>query len=163
MILLLNGAFGIGKTTVARLLVKKLDRAVLFDPEWIGIPLQRLTRVTDFQDLRTWRRLTVLGLRLTRLFYRNVIVPMAFSNVEYLREIREGASRFDSRVLHVCLVAPLEVVHARLRERGAEEWAYRRAAECCLVHGSDEFVVQIETSGRSPVEIVEELTASTSP
>jgi hypothetical protein len=71
VILLLNGAFGIGKTTVARALVTRMPGSVLFDPEMIGIPLQRVARavgrtVEDFQDLRTWRSLAVLGLRLAR-------------------------------------------------------------------------------------------------
>ena len=157
MIVLLNGAFGVGKTTVARLLVERMPRAVLFDPEWIGSVLQRITRVEDFQDLRLWRRLTITGIRLLRLMRRDVVVPMAFSNIEYLDEIREGASRFDSRVLHFCLVAPLDVVQARLRERGAEEWAFRRAEECCRVHGERAFATQVDAATRDPEEIAGEL------
>ncbi len=157
MILLLNGAFGIGKTTVARLLVKCMKGAVLYDPERIGFVLQRIRRVDDFQDLRLWRRLTIVGLRIARLFCRNVVVPMAFSNVDYLQEIRDGASRFDSRVLHFCLVAPLDVVYARLRERGAEEWAFRRAAECCAVHGEAAFATPIDAATRPPSAIAGEI------
>ncbi len=161
MILLLNGAFGIGKTTVARLLVGRLGRAVLFDPEPIGVVLQRVTRVYDFQDLRLWRRLTVAGLRVARLFYRNVVVPMAFSNAEYLREIRDAARRIDPDVRHFCLVAPVEEVHARLRNRGEDParsaWQYRRAAECCAVHGGAEFATQVPAAGRTPAEIADEL------
>jgi hypothetical protein len=156
VILFLNGAFGIGKTTVARGLVRRLPGAVLFDPEWIGIALQRFRRVDDFQDLPSWRRLTILGLRLMRMFRRNVIVPMAFSNEDYLREIRDGVSRFEPHVLHVCLVAPFDVVHARLKKRGAEEWAVRRARECCLVHGEPRFAVQVDAE-RDPAEVVEDL------
>jgi len=37
-----NRAFGVGMTTVARLLRRRLAPAVLFDPEPIGIVLQRL-------------------------------------------------------------------------------------------------------------------------
>src|SRR5687768_517725 len=111
MILLLNGAFGIGKTSVARALAARLPRTVLFDPEIIGIALQRLARlagrkIDDFQDLLLWRRLTVAGLRVTRLLWPNVVVPMAFSNAAYLQEIRAGLDRFETRVFHVCLVAP---------------------------------------------------------
>ena len=156
MILLLNGAFGIGKTTVARLLVKRLPRAVLFDPELIGIALQRITRVDDFQDLRAWRRLTVAGLRIVRRFRPNVIVPMAFSNPAYLEEIRSAAERIDDRVLHVCLVAPLPVVEERLRRRGAEPWSFRRAAECCVAHESVVFATHVNAE-RDPHELAEEL------
>ena len=150
MILLLNGAFGIGKTTVARLLVKRLPRAVLFDPELIGIPLQRITRVADFQDLRVWRWLTLAALRITRLFFRNVVVPMAISNPAYLIRGRD--------IVHVCLVAPPEVVRERLARRGrdAGAWEHRRAEECCIAHRGPEFARQVNAE-RSPEEIADEI------
>jgi len=166
MILLLNGAFGIGKTTVARLVVRRLRRGVLFDPELIGMALQRTARlfgreVDDFQDLRAWRRLTILGLRITRFFTRNIVVPMAISNVSYLEEIRRGVG---PDVLHVCLVAPLEIVHERLRNRGgAHEWEFRRAAECCSVHGGEAFARQIDAAHRSAEDIADELSRVTLP
>lgn len=166
MILLLNGAFGIGKTTVARALVARLSRAVLFDPELIGIALQRTARlvrreVDDFQDLPSWRRLTITALRVTRLVYPNVVVPMAFSNAAYLQEIRRGIGRFERRLFHFCLVAPVAVVHERLRGRGATPsnapWQYRRAVECCLAHESAEFATQVMAVDRDPDDIVEQL------
>jgi hypothetical protein len=165
MILLLNGAFGIGKTTVARLVVARLPRAVLFDPEPIGIALQRAARlvrreVADFQDLRAWRRLTIAGLRATRVLYPNLVVPMAFSNAAYLEEIRAALSRFEPRVLHVCLVAPEHVVHQRLRGRGgAGGWEYRRASECCIAHQSEAFAVRVNAADREPGDIADEITA----
>lgn len=168
MILLLNGAFGIGKSTVARALVPRLPRAVIFDPEWIGIVLQRLLRlfgrdVDDFQDLRLWRRLTVAGLRVTRMLYRNVVVPMAFSDAAYLDEIRAGILRFEPDLHHVCLVAPIDVVYERLRRRCLrpvdEAWQFRRAAECCAVHDQDRFAVQVRAEEGRVEEIVREIVA----
>jgi hypothetical protein len=166
VILLLNGAFGIGKTSVGRVLAARLPRAVLYDPEIVGIALQRAARlagikVHDFQELRLWRRLTVIGLRLVRLFWPNVIVPMAFSNARYLQEIRAGISRFESCQLHFCLVAPIDVVQQRLRSRrvGALDaaWQARRAAECCSVHGEDVFATRINAAERGVAEIAEEI------
>ena len=166
MILLLNGAFGIGKSTVARILVARLQHAMLFDPELIGIVLQRAARlarrrVDDFQDLRSWRRLTVAGLRLARLSCPNLVVPMAFSNVAYLDEIRRGIRRFEPEVRHFCLVAPLEVVHERLGRRGmtpaTAPWEFRRAAECCSEHQRAEFATHISTRNRKPEEIAEDI------
>ncbi|HEX6095010.1 MAG TPA: AAA family ATPase [Thermoanaerobaculia bacterium] len=166
MILLLNGAFGIGKTTVARLLVARLPRACLFDPEIIGIALQRSARlagrtVDDFQDLRSWRKLTITGLRLARAFRPNVVVPMAFSNPAYLDEIRLGIARFERRVFHFCLVAPVEVVHERLSRRTLDPedaaWQHRRASECCRAHTSEEFATHVTAAGRLPDEIAAEL------
>lgn len=163
MILLLNGAFGIGKTTVARALAARMPRCVLFGPEPIGIALQRITRAGDFQDLRLWRRLTVLALRVVRLFRPNVIVPMAFSNIAYLDEIRAGIRRFEPDVRHVCLVAPVAVVHERLSQRGdAGAWEYRRASECCLAHQREEFAAHVDAD-RDPEAIAEELLRAVRP
>jgi hypothetical protein len=152
-----------------RSLVARLPRAILFDPEMIGIPLQRIARllgrnVDDFQDLSLWRRLTIVSLRLIRIVWPNVIMPMAFSNTDYLHEIRTGLERFEPRVFHFCLIAPIDVVHQRLSGRGENPanaaWEYRRAAECCREHQRSEFAVQIDAADHRPDEIADELMAA---
>ena len=166
MILLLNGAFGVGKTTVARALRARLPDCVLFDPEPIGIALQRLTnlsgrRVEDFQDLKLWRTLTVAGLHVARWRSRSVVVPMAISNPAYWSELKFGISRFEREVVAVCLVAPKAVVHARLRQRGADPvrngWEFRRSSECCDAHITGAFGQRVDAAERSPEEIVNDL------
>lgn len=162
VILLLNGAFGIGKTTVARTLRARVPRSVIVDPELIGIPLQRLAaiaggRPTDFQDLRAWRTLTIAAIRCARVLRPTVIVPMAISNPAHLDEIRAGVERPHENVVHVCLIATVEVVHDRLRARGADPdrnaWEFRRAAECCAVHGGPAFAVHIDAATTTPGDI----------
>lgn len=166
MVILINGAFGIGKTTVARLLVARMKGAVLFDPELIGIPLQRGARVLgrrvdDFQDLAAWRTLNVAGIRTFRAFRPHVVIPMAFSNTAYLQEIRTAVGRFEPRLYQFCLVAPVEVVHERLRARGADRvrqaWEYRRAEECCHVHADSGFGMHVDAAARPPDAIAQEL------
>jgi chloramphenicol 3-O-phosphotransferase len=166
VILLLNGAFGIGKTTVARALIARIPGSLLFDPEIIGILLQRSARlfgypVEDFQDLRAWRRLTVFGLRLARLWSANIVVPMAFSNHAYLQEIRQAIENFEPQLYHFCLVAPTEVLHSRLKRRGADpekqRWEYRRASECCAAHVSCIFATHLKAVDRTPEELAEHL------
>ena len=169
MILLLNGAFGIGKTTIARKLASAIPDSLLFDPELIGIPLQHLTRlsghkVDDFQDLALWRRLTIQAIRAARWRASSVIVPMAISNLSYLNGLRSGISRFEPHLLHFCLTAPEDVVHSRLEKRGADrirdEWQFRRASECCNAHVSDAFAEHVDTSNKLPDEIATILLAS---
>ena len=173
MFLLLNGAFGVGKSTVARELSRLLPGSVIFDPEWIGVVLQRLPggRVDDFQDLVLWRRLTVALGRMVATFRAPVIVPMTFSDPAYLDEIRRGLARSRRPVYHVCLTAPLAVVRERLEARGEPfadprwAWVHRRAAECCAAHQSDLFAPQIQTLERTPtavaVDIAERLKTTT--
>ncbi len=169
MILLLNGAFGIGKTTVARALVARVPNSLLFNPEPVGVALQRAARlvgrsVDDFQDLSVWRKLTVAGLRLARLRSANIIVPMGFSNTLYLEELRRAVGRFEPKCLHYCLVAPVDIVHARLHGRGADRdkdaWQYRRASECCAVHGNKVFEKHVDASRRTPEEVAEYISDS---
>ncbi len=171
MVVLLNGAFGVGKTTVARKLVERIPGSALFDPEAIGFVLRRLPRFVplrgrgsdDFQDLALWRALTVRFVRFGLRLRPTLIVPMAFTNREYLDEIRAGLHARDARVLHFCLTAPLPVVESRLRARGAEAWSFRRAAECCEVHVDPFFAVHVPTEDRTPDAIADEIAAQLSP
>ena len=157
MFVLLNGSFGIGKSTVARELRSAIPDSAIFDPEPIGLLLMALAlrRVSDFQDLPRWRRLTVLGARVVAAYRSTVIIPMAFSEVAYLDDVRRGLSLTGRPVHHFCLTAPLEVVQQRLigRGEGADDpkfaWVHRRAAECVDAHRTHRFAVHIPTEARS--------------
>ena len=167
MLILLNGAFGVGKTSAARALRKRLPGSLIVDPEQVGFVLQRAARVLplagrgtdDFQDMPAWRRLTVLHARLARLIAGTVIMPMAFSNLEYLKEVRVGLRRFEPDVRTFCLTAPLAVVRERLRRRGVapHDWAWRRAAEACTAHVDGAFGEPVATDGRTIDEVVDDL------
>jgi hypothetical protein len=109
-----------------------------------------------------WRTLTVQSIRMARWVRPTVIVPMTFSNIGYLNEVRAGISAFDADVRHFCLIAPVEVVHERLRARGTEPtgaWVRHRVAECCQAHGRPEFSEHISTAGRSVAEVVRDVLA----
>jgi predicted kinase len=163
--ILINGAFGIGKSTVARELQRLLPGAAVFDPEWIGFVLMRLPgyALSDYQHLAAWRRLSVLGARLFGAAREFVIVPMAFSEVAYLQEVRSGLASSKHSVIHFCLTAPIEVVQARLAARGEPlhdprwTWVHRRAAECCRAHKSPQFAIHVPTADSSPEAIAAEL------
>ena len=165
MFVLINGAFGIGKTSVARELRDLLPGSVIYDPEPVGVVLQRLhwRRVSDFQDLPSWRRLTVAAARAVAAFRTPVIVPMTCSNIDYLSEIQAGLARSGQPILHFCLTAPLEIVRERLRSRGEPvddprwSWVHRRAAECCLAHQSSMFATHVPTESRLPPAVAAEL------
>ena len=153
MVILLNGSFGIGKTTVARLLQQRIKGSAICNPEQVGYVLRRLPGwvpwrggdTDDYQDVPAWRTWTLVNIRAIRLIRRTVIVPMTFTNQAYLANIRAGIQRFDAHLHHFCLIASLEIVQKRLSKRAADAstsvsaWQYPRASECCTVHARPEF------------------------
>jgi len=177
VVVFLNGAFGVGKTTVARALCARVPRSAIFDPEVAGWVLRRLPRwvalagrgTDDYQDMPLWRRSAVWGVRAARLRAATVIVPMAFTNLDYLAAIRRRVGRFDPDVRHFCLTAPRDVVFARLGGRGADpasprdQWAFRRAAECCEAHAGQAFAEHVPTAGRTVDAIAGDLAARLKP
>lgn len=166
MFILLNGSFGIGKTTLADLLARSIPGAVIYDPERVGFVLRRLPawmlgltrQPPDYQDLAIWRRLIAIGARRKRRRAPVVIVPMAFTNAAYLDGFAEALST-AAPVHRLCLVAPLEVVRARLTERAniegrdITEFELRRSQECVEAHRDPHFGVPIDAT-KEPAEIV---------
>ncbi len=169
VVIFINGSFGIGKTTVSRLLVQQLPHSVLFDPEPIGVVLSRLIRtwrrVDDFQDLSIWRETSARLIGLMCRFRGAVVVPMASSNESYLRQFLTDVRQSGNEAFHFCLTAPLPIVRERLRSReirrGPTEWQLRRSAECCEAHQRPEFAEHIATEGRSPQQITQEILGRT--
>ncbi len=135
VLVFINRSFGIGKTTVARILADRLPKSAVFDPEPIGLVLSRMAlglplsqRTDDFQDLVSWRRTSVQAIRFTLRFQKTVIVPMTLSNLSYLGEFLSHFRGGGVPTLHFCVAAPHRVVLERLRSR--EEVSARRNGSC---------------------------------
>jgi predicted kinase len=166
MIILINGSFGVGKTTVAKLLVKRIPKSILFDPEIIGFVLRRLPRFIplkgrtfeDFQDITLWTALS-----LDKIGFKMVIIPMTFSNLDYLNQIRSALVDNGITVHHFCLTASVEVVRDRLARRGvnplsaAGKWVYPRAEYCCKIHATPEFREPIVTDDILPSDVADDI------
>jgi len=172
MIVIINGSFGVGKTTVGKLLREALPGSVVYDPEWAGFILTRLPRwirlkgagTDDFQDIELWRKLTVAGIRLFSLRASGpVIVPMTFSRRAYLDEIIAGLRRRDTETRLFCLQASLPTVKKRLVGRGTKiegagsEWIARRINECAEAHRDPRFGEPVDTEDRSAREVAEDI------
>lgn len=166
----MNGPFGIGKTTVARLLRNSIRRAGIADPERIGYLLQRAPRrltlegrdTGDFQDMPMWRTLAAEHIAFVHLFYPYVIVPMAFRNPAYLHEILRRVQRTDREQRVFSLTAPWPVVEARLRASGTDPttaagaWRFRDAQECLAAQADPLLGAPLDATG-TPEEIVREI------
>jgi hypothetical protein len=177
MIVIVNGAFGVGKTTVVGLLAARLPGSAVFDPERVGYVLRRLPRVlpwstrglADYQDASHWRSLVVTLASLLARFRRPLLVPICVTDLRHLREIRGALEAGGREVLHVCLTASEETVFSRLRMRGVDpesdegRWVYPRARRACALHAGPEFALHFRTERRSADEVAADLRASLFP
>ena len=170
MILLLNGSFGVGKTTVGRILRRRIARSILYNPEWTGSILKRLpynfrgSGTDNFQDIDLWRRSVVEGIKIFRLFTREtVIVPMAFCRKDYFDEVVGEIRKFDNQLRIFCLKASFETIIKRLEKRGEiiepnkDNWSIRQAKECIESHKTEYFGETIDTNEKNAVEVAAEI------
>lgn len=142
MIIFINGAFGVGKTTTASLLEERIENAMIFDPEQVGMMLRSIIpfkwqsdheNTGDFQDFDLWRTLTVKVIGEFKERYNcHLIIPMTIRKLEYFEYIYNGVSEFDKEVYHFCLEASKETVHKRLVNRGdaLDSWAFHQTDKC---------------------------------
>ena len=169
---MINGSFGVGKTTIAKLLRGSLPGSAIYDPEWAGFILKRLPKwiklkgsgSDDYQDICLWRRSAVAGVRLLRLIASGpVVIPMAFSRRDYFDEVVGGIERLDSDLRVFCLKASISTVRKRLVERGTKiegtgsEWIGRRIIECVEAHNDPYFGEPVDTENRSALEVAEDI------
>jgi chloramphenicol 3-O-phosphotransferase len=172
MVIMVNGSFGVGKTTVARLLRQALPGSSIYDPEWFGVGLLRLGkwfrvkrwRIDDFQHIPLWRKSVAAGIQLCRRFAGDpVIVPMTFSSRDYLGEVVTDLNQRGDGPRLFCLIADLETVQQRLAERKLEPasreavWIDRRIRECVSAHRDSYFGESIDTKNRTAREVAEDI------
>jgi predicted kinase len=162
MLIFINGAFGVGKTTVAELLVSRLPNSLLYDPEEVGGALSRIVRpivaFDDFQDLPPWRPLLVTTARLLKESYgRTLVMPMTIWRRDYFDEVMTGLRQFEAELFHFCLTATKETLQQRLYQRESSPqalaWTLQRVERCVTAFASPAFAVHLATDNRTPDEL----------
>lgn len=158
---MVNGAFGVGKTTTTELLAAQLPNSMIYDPEEVGYMLWKVTAGVevrgDFQDLPLWRTLSIIvAEQLRKQYQRTLIVPMTLAYLPYFQEIKRGLAQFDPNLHHFCLTASVTTIHERLARRGDAEgaWSFQQTARCVQAFQSSEFQEQIDTEQNDPETIV---------
>jgi hypothetical protein len=165
----INGPFGGGKTVTAFELVRRVEGAVVCDPEEVGFGLRRaMPREVwgdDFQDLRSWRAGVVEVLDLTlRGVAGPVIVPMTLVAPAYVDEVLGGLRALGHEVRHVALVSSPEEVRRRLAGRGVpglkrDLWALAQVDRCLEALTQPGFAEQVDTTHRSVAEVADAVAA----
>ena len=168
MVVIINGAFGVGKTTVSELILAAIPNSMVFDPEEVGTMLRKITQPVllpqedtgDFQDIGLWPTLSArVAQDLIRHYHHRLIVPMTLANASYLHCIWDGIRRVDASVYHFCLTASRATIHRRLAQRGDKEgsWPFLQTDRCLESLQSPEFAVHIDTEQRTAEEVAREI------
>jgi hypothetical protein len=130
MLVWINGAFGVGKTTTA-LRVRELEpRWRHFDPEYVGFMLRAQldgVAISDFQDLPAWRTLVpAVANEVLQHTGDDLIAVQTVLRQDYWRELRAGLAERDIALVHIVLDADAETLRARIEadqhDPAARQW-----------------------------------------
>lgn len=166
MIVMINGAFGAGKTTTAEMLLPLVPNSMIFDPEEVGYMLRKIVteeirleeeRTDDFQDLELWRILTVkVANELKQKYNKHLLVPMTIYKHQNFEYIYNGFKDIDKDIYHFCLIAAEETLHKRLTERGDKVggWTFQQTEKCVNVLRDNRFEEHIITDQLDKNEII---------
>ena len=160
----INGPFGVGKTHTAHALHARTPGSFVFDPEEIGFALCRLTppeqRHADFHEHPLWVSFVVDALaEAVRLAAGPVIVPMTLSDSGRFGAVMNALRERRLDLRHFTLLAPPDVVRARLRQRleGRDSWAGRQVENRLRSLSAPQFGRHLNTLGKTVDELAEEI------
>jgi AAA domain len=147
----INGAFGSGKTSLARELVDRMPDTMLYDPELVGFMLRAIVPAADsgdFQDLPIWRELAAdVATALRRNYDRRLVVPMTLVRPEYRQEVFGRLKRSGESVMHLFLDVSEPEVARRIetqvmypddptRDAEIRSWRLRQLPSCTRARDS---------------------------
>lgn len=134
MLVWINGTFGVGKTTTANALTRRLPSHRLFDPEWVGYMLRANLadlNFDDFQQLPPWRKLVpLISAEIKRFTATDLVAVQTVLVQRYWDELRDGFDRLGLAVMHVLL----DCDEAALRHRIVNDEVEAAAAGWRLDH-----------------------------
>jgi hypothetical protein len=160
-LLWLNGPFGVGKSTVARLVSGRLG-ATVFEPGGIGSALARLApdgRLSDLDDsLPLWRSTVVhVACELAHCGNPLVILPATVYRAEHVDEMIGALRAGGTDVLHVVLIAQRSELAARIHhgpfDDATKQSYFRHLTSALSALSSVTGALSIDTTLRPAVDV----------
>lgn len=163
-LLWLNGPYGVGKTTAGELLRTRF-RALLFDPEHLGVALAELLPPRQGgdpdEDLPLWRSTVVhVGGELARTGTL-VVFPATVYRPVAVHEMIDGFQRSGAEVAHVVLVAEAATIAARIhrgpRPDPVKQWSLGHLEPALAGLADAAHHLRLDTTGRTPCQVADGL------
>ncbi|GAA2308361.1 AAA family ATPase [Glycomyces scopariae] len=168
MIVWLNGTFGSGKTTTARLLQTALP-ARLFDAEHVGALLESVIGDLphdDFKDFPAWRALTVATARhVLDHAGGTLVIPQSVLQREYWTELMDGFAHHAIPVHAYTLHTDRDTFTHRVEhdtdEPGARQWRldHRDPYETALTEWLADATTVVDNTRATPDQTAARITA----
>lgn len=176
MILWVNGPFGVGKTTVANLLVEHMHGALRIDPEKIGhalwAQLPPELRREEFELEPVWRALTRrMVADMAGLYARPLVVAMTIARRAVFEQIIDGLRSDGYCVKHFTLMASAATIRSRIQTRmqqrgerpdswGELSWEGLQVNRCLAELDHPNFAVHVDTEGRDASRVADAVLAA---
>ena len=167
MIYWLNGAYGVGKTTVAEALQPQLHNAHIFDPELIGNGIRdnypaNLFRET-FEEYPLWLETNYRLLKdLYERYDGDIIAPMTLLQESSYTAIIGRLLDDGIPVRYIYLDADEATLKHRMIDSGREKpdsWCVGHIPVCLAVQAAETHAVHVPTVGRTPEQIAAQIAA----
>ena len=165
MIIWINGAYGVGKTTIAELLKDELHPSFVFDPELVGNGIrdnypEELFYET-FEQYDIWLSSCYELLKDIYSRYKGtIIVPMTLLFDKSYQWIIEKLKKDGIDIRYIFLDADYDTLYKRMLETGREEkdgWCVKHIDVCLKRQKNDDKAIHINTINRTPSEIVDSI------
>lgn len=165
MIIWIDGAYGVGKSTLAEKLHGLLPNSSIFDAENVGNAVrdnmpQSVYYSETFEGYPLWFHVcNELLTELTDRFDGAVLVPMTLTRRESFARFAEPLRSKEIEIVHVLLESSKEVIHDRILARGENEdcWCMRHIDDCLSAQQHYEDVIRVPSLGQTADELAKEV------
>lgn len=166
MIIWISGPYGVGKSTLAEVLEKKIENALIFDAEEVGNAV-RGNYPDDpygyiFEDYPLWSEFCYRLLKdIHNKFDKSILVPMTLVRPASYTNIIQKLLDDGIAVKFIILEANYENVHDRILARGEDEecWCMENIEMSSRESQAIEGGYHVDTNGRTVEELAEEVYA----
>ena len=165
MIIWIDGAYGVGKSTLAEKLHALLPNSFIFDAENVGNAVrdnlpQSVYYSETFEGYPLWFHIcNELLTELNHRFDGIVLVPMTLMQQESYARFAKPLRSKEIEIVHVLLESSKEVIHDRILERGESEdcWCMRHIDDCLSAQQHFEDVIQVQSVGQTVDELAQDV------
>ena len=162
MIYWINGAYGVGKSTVAECLKKKLNKAHIFDAEEVGNAIrdnypEESKHSVIFEDYPLWRETNYkLLLDISSKYDGDIIVPMTLIREESYIDIIKKLQDNGISVKYTFLDGDYQTIRDRIISRGEKEdcWCMQNINTCLEIQNNENHAIHINSINQTPEQIV---------